>query len=29
MVWVVSLMVTKLTPGNLASDVYGERKFGV
>ncbi len=28
-VWVVSLMATKLTPDGLASDVYGERKFGV
>lgn len=29
MVWVVSLMVAKLTPDNLASEVYGDRKFGV
>lgn len=28
-VWVVSLMATKLTPDGLAPDVYGERKFGV
>ena len=28
-VWVVSLMATKLTPDGLTPDVYGERKFGV
>ena len=29
LVWVVSLMATKLTPGGLTPDVYNERKFGV
>lgn len=28
-VWVVSLMATKLTPDGLTPDVYDERKFGV
>ena len=28
-VWVVSLMATKLTPDGLTPGVYGERRFGV